>query len=101
MTKQELIDRVHRKRGAGLTKKAVTEIIDGVFTELGDYFVKSKVTKAATPRFTYPGFGTFSKKRRNARTGRHPRTGEPLQIPASNTISFAVGSELKALMNGE
>lgn len=103
MTKQELIDRVYRKRGvpAGVTKKAVGEIIDGVFAELGDYFIKSKVTRNNTPRFTYPGFGTFAKKKRVARTGRHPQTGKPIQIPATTTVAFAVGSELKSLLNGE
>src|SRR5690606_24544059 len=47
MTKRELIDRVYRKRGvpAGVTKRAVGEIIDGVFAELGDYFIRTKVTK--------------------------------------------------------
>lgn len=101
MTKQELIELVYRKRGipAGITKKAVSDVIDAVFDELGDYFVKAKVTKNSTPRFTYPGFGTFSKKRREARTGRHPQTGEPIEISATNTIAFAVGSRLKELMN--
>ena len=63
MTKQELIDLIYRKRGVqnGLTKKAVADIVDGVFAELGDYFVKAKVPrKGRAPRFTYPGFGTFS-----------------------------------------
>ena len=103
MTKQELIDRVYRKRGlpAGVTKKAVGEIIDGVFSELGDYFIKTRLTKRTTPRFTYPGFGTFAKKKKSPRTGRHPRTGKPIEIPGSNTVSFAVGSELKSLLNGD
>jgi nucleoid DNA-binding protein len=102
MTKQELIERVYRKFGApgGLTKKAVAEIIDGAFAELGDYFVKSKVTRNGTPRFTYPGFGTFAKRKREARTGRHPQTGELIRIPAGHTLAFAAGSELKSLMNG-
>jgi nucleoid DNA-binding protein len=101
MTKQELIERVYRKQGktADLTKKAVTDIIDSVFEELSDYFVKEKVTKKSTPRFTFPGFGTFAKKRRGARTGRHPQTGAPLEIPASDTITFSIGSDLKATMN--
>jgi DNA-binding protein HU-beta len=102
MTKQELIDRVYRKRGLpeGITKKAVAEIVDGVFAELGDYFIKSRVTKNHTPRFTYPGFGTFAKKKRTARTGRHPQTGKPIKIPAANTLQFNAGSELKSLLNG-
>jgi len=103
MTKQELIDRIYRKRGerGGLTKKAVAEIVDGVFSELGDYFVKTKVTRRTVPRFTYPGFGSFVKKKRGARTGRHPQTGKPIKIPAANTLTFAVGSELKSLLNGK
>jgi nucleoid DNA-binding protein len=102
MTKQELIDRVYRRHGApgGVTKKAVSEIIDGVFAELGDYFIKAKVTRNANPRFTYPGFGTFAKKKRVARVGRHPQTGAPIKIPQANTLSFAVGAELKSLLNG-
>ncbi len=101
MTKQELIERVYKKRGepAGLTKKACADIVDGVFAELGDYFVKTRVTKKTTPRFTYPGFGTFSKRKRAARPGRHPQTGQTLKIPAANTVAFAVGSELKQLLN--
>ena len=102
MTKQELIERVYRKYGAraGLTKKAVAEVVDGAFAELGDYFIKSKVTRNHAPRFSYPGFGSFAKRQRKARTGRHPQTGELIKIPAGHTVAFAVGSELKSLMNG-
>ena len=64
MTKAELIERVHKARGKELMKKQVTEIIDGVFKELGNYFVKQRVTKSGAPKFTYPGFGTFTKKKR-------------------------------------
>jgi DNA-binding protein HU-beta len=102
LTKQELIDRIYRKRGLqnGLTKKAVGEIVDGVFAELGDYFIKTKVTKKGpTPRFTYPGFGTFSKRRRAARVARHPRTGDSIQIPETETVAFNAGSDLKELLN--
>lgn len=103
MTKQELIDRVYRKHGSSknLTKKAVGEIIDGAFAELGDYFIKTKITRNHSPRFTYPGFGTFAKKRRSARMGRHPQSGETIEIPATNTVMFTVGSTLKDLLNRE
>ena len=67
MTKAELIERVHKARGKELTKKQVAEIIDGVFKELGDFFVKQRITKSNTPKFTYPGYGTFTKKKRKAR----------------------------------
>jgi DNA-binding protein HU-beta len=103
MTKQELIDRVYRKRGepAGLTRKAVADIVDGAFAELGDYFVKGRPTRGQKIRFTYPGFGTFAKRKRKPRTLRHPQTGKPIKIPASDTLVFTTGSELKSLLNGK
>lgn len=45
------------------------------------------------------GFGTFSVAKRAARTGRNPQTGKPLQIPASRTVKFSVGSKLKEAVN--
>jgi DNA-binding protein HU-beta len=102
MTKQELIDRIYRKRGLthGLTKKQVADILDGVFAELGDYFIKNRVSRTGNgPRFTYPGFGTFAKRRRPERDGVHPQTGAPIKIPAQQTVSFAVGSDLRSLLN--
>ena len=101
MTKQELIEKVASTPGLppDLTKKAVGVLVDAVFAELGDYFVKAKVTKRQTPRFTYPGFGTFTKKRKNGRSGRHPQTGAPIVIPPSVTVSFVPGLELKAFLN--
>jgi DNA-binding protein HU-beta len=99
MTKAELIERIYNARGKELTKKQVSEIIDGVFSELADYFVKARTTRGAKPKFTYPGFGTFTKKRRKARKGRNPKTGEPMKIPPSVSVSFAPGQELKQRLN--
>ena len=45
------------------------------------------------------GFGTFKSKRREARQGRNPRTGETIQIQASNVPSFKAGKALKAALN--
>jgi nucleoid DNA-binding protein len=100
MTKQELIKRVARTPGLGpLSQKAVGALVDAVFSELGGYFVHAKATRRATPRFTYPGFGTFTKKRRHKRNGRNPRTGATIEIPESNTIAFSPGQELRAALN--
>lgn len=41
------------------------------------------------------GFGSFSVRPRAARTGRSPRTGETIQIPASNAVGFKAGKALK------
>jgi nucleoid DNA-binding protein len=101
MTKQELIERIYRTKGLPpeLTKKTVAQIVDALFAEIGDYFVRSKVTRAAAPKLTYPGFGTFTKRKRTARVGRNPQTGEPITIPSAFTLAFALGQDLKALLN--
>ena len=41
------------------------------------------------------GFGTFEVKERAARTGKNPRTGEAIEIPASKVPSFKAGAALK------
>ena len=46
-----------------------------------------------------PGFGTFSVRQRNASKGRNPRTGEPIQIPASKLPKFKAGKILKEALN--
>jgi nucleoid DNA-binding protein len=115
MTKQELIERVAQRldrdrgparEGAELHKKTVALVIESVFAELGEYFIKarpkskakSKASKQA-PRFTYPGFGTFTKKEKRARVGRDPRSGEAIEIPAKTTVGFQPGQDLKAELN--
>ncbi len=101
MTKAELIEAIYKKKGLSnnLTKKAVTEIVEAVFDEITDYFVKQRVTKNNKPKFTYPGFGTFTKKKRGARKGRNPQTGEALKIPAAQGVSFAPGTQFKSRLN--
>ena len=46
-----------------------------------------------------PGLGTFATSDRKARTGRNPRTGEPIQIPASRTVRFKAGKDLRTSLN--
>lgn len=99
MTKAELIEEVHRTYGRELTKKQVGEIIDGVFATMSDYFVKTRVTRGHTPKLTYPGFGTFKKKKKKARKGRNPKTGEPMKIPSTTSVTFSPGQEMKRRLN--
>ena len=46
------------------------------------------------------GWGTFEVTERKATTGRNPRTGDVLNIPASKRVVFRVGSKLKEAVNG-
>ena len=50
-------------------------------------------------KVSWPGFGSFSTSKRQARTGRNPRTGEPVQIAASTAMKFSPSSTLKAALN--
>ena len=83
MTKADLIERVakHKDVPRELTKKAVAQMLDAIFMELGDFFIRSRGGRKAA-RFSYPRFGTFSKRRRNARSVRNPQNGEPMSFPS-------------------
>ena len=90
MTKAELIEFI--AENADLTKadagRALEATIEGIVTGLKR---KNKVTLV--------GFGTFSAKRREARTGRNPQTGAPVKIPAHVAPSFKAGNKLKDSLN--
>jgi len=88
MTKAELIEAVHENSGEGLSRRAVSELIESVFSEIGKSIRKQG-------RFVVPGFGTFSLKRRKGRIGRNPRTGAELKIAPSKTVGFKPAPELK------
>lgn len=82
MTKAELIGAVHEQAGLpDITKKTTGELIDALFDALKDAIAKDG-------RFSYPGFGTFTVKKRKARTGHNPRTGATIKIGASKTVGF-------------
>jgi DNA-binding protein HU-beta len=49
---------------------------------------------------TLVGFGTFEVRKRAARTGRNPKTGEALKIKAAKVPAFKAGATLKAAVNG-
>ena len=88
MTKAELIEAV-AKTNKNLSKKAVAEIMDATFDTMAK-------TLKREGRITYPGFGTFSVRKRKARTGRNPQTGETIKIKASRTVGFKPAPALKA-----
>ncbi len=88
MTKAELIEVVTEKAGGTLTKKAAGELVDNLFDVL------SKTIKKEG-RFSYPGFGTWSVRKRSARKGRNPQTGAQITIKASKTVGFRPAKELK------
>lgn len=87
MTKAELLEAIARTNG-DLTKKQVAKMVDAVFTT-----VASAIKKDG--EFSYPGFGSFRIRKRKARTGRNPQTGETMKIKASKTVGFKPARALK------
>lgn len=89
MTKAELVEQVVKaNKSMNLSKKAASEFIDVVFGAVGQAIKKDA-------RFSYPGFGTFTVKKRAARSGRNPRTGDTIKIKASKTVGFKPAPGLK------
>ena len=90
MNKQDLIDFVATK--TGLTKKDSGQAVDATFDGI---IAGLKASKDA--RFV--GFGSFNVQATPARKGRNPRTGEEIDISATNRITFKAGKEFKAAVN--
>ena len=90
MNKAELVDAVATK--ADLSRSDAGSAVEAVFDTITNTLQKGDSVSLV-------GFGTFSVKRRAARTGRNPRTGEPLQIPATNAPGFKAGKGLKDAVN--
>jgi DNA-binding protein HU-beta len=90
VNKAELVDKIAEQ--AGLNKaeaeRALNAFIDSV-----------QGAVAADDKVTLPGFGSFSRSSRAARTGRNPRTGEPVQIAASKGVKFSAGAAFKSAVN--
>jgi DNA-binding protein HU-beta len=78
--------------GSGLSKADSAKAVDGVFDS-----ITSALQSGADVRLV--GFGTFSVSDRKATTGRNPRTGEAIQIPASKQPKFKAGKGLKSAVN--
>lgn len=90
MNKNDLIAAV--ADSTGLSKADSAKAVDGVFDS-----ITTSLKKGTEVRLV--GFGTFSVARRKASEGRNPRTGEKIQIPASNQAKFKAGKGLKDSLN--
>ncbi len=76
----------------GLSKSDAAKAVDGITAS-----ITSALQSGTEVRLV--GFGTFSVSHRNATTGRNPRTGERIQIAATNVPKFKSGKALKAAVN--
>ena len=90
MNKQDLVAKVADK--ADISKQKAAQAVDAVIDA-----IKASLKKGDDVRLV--GFGSFTVTKRAATTGRNPRTGEPIKIPASKRPKFTAGKELKEAVN--
>lgn len=89
MTKAQLAEKVAEK--TGLTKKQANKAVDAVFSIITAAISK----KPDAEPVSIPGFGKFAVRQRPERTVRNPRTGEPIEKPATIVPVFRAASALK------
>lgn len=90
MNKNDLVDAVAER--TGLARSDAARAIEAVLGAVTDAL-------KAGDAVALSGFGSFVAKTRAARTGRNPRTGETLSIPASRAPAFKAGKALKDALN--
>lgn len=90
MNKTELIDSI--AEAADLPKASAARALDAAVDAITNALKEGDSVSLV-------GFGTYTVKHREARTGRNPQTGEPIEIKAAKVPSFKAGKALKDAVN--
>lgn len=90
MNKNDLIARVSDATGA--SRSDATRLVEATFDAITTALKEGDEVRLV-------GFGTFAVSQRAATTGRNPRTGEEIQIPAVKQPKFKAGKQLKDAVN--
>lgn len=91
MNKKELIDSI--ASATGESRRTVTNVFEETLNQI------QRVVKKGE-RVSIPGFGTFERRARSARTARNPRTGEEIKVKASKVPAFKAGTGFKDFVSG-
>ena len=89
MNKSELVEVAAKE--AGITKAAAKKVLTAVVGAVVQAVAKGDSV-------TLVGFGTFKSAKRAARTGKNPKTGATLKIPATTVPKFTAGTAFKAVV---
>jgi integration host factor subunit alpha len=92
VTKQQLIESI--QNGTEFSKKQSTELVESVIEYIAGSLEKGEDVLIS-------GFGKFQVKEKNARRGRNPSTGEPMNIPERKVVTFKLSGNLKEKLNGK
>jgi DNA-binding protein HU-beta len=86
MTKEQLVARIAKE--ANISKRQANEAVKTFFDSVTGTLKRGQ-------KASFVGFGTFSTTKRKARTGRNPRTGASIKIPAARIPKFRPGKALR------
>lgn len=89
MNKSDLVDVI--ASSAEISKSSANHVLDDILKSIGSALSKGDIV-------TLMGFGTFSVRKRAARIGRNPKTGQPIDIKATNVLGFKAGTSLKQII---
>lgn len=92
MTRNELIDALALRRG--LPRSTAEELVAVVLGELTNQLAEGA-------RVELRGFGTFQVRQYEGYTGRNPRTGDPIDVPAKRLPHFKPGKRLREVIDTE
>lgn len=90
MTKADLVEQVANE--AEMTKKDAEQLVEIIFESIIDALNRGE-------KIELRGFGSFRVRQRGSRSGRNPKTGESVSIPAKSIAYFKPGKELKEVIN--
>lgn len=91
MIRSELVQKLSQEN-PDLSLQTIDKIVDMVFKSIVDRL-------ASGGRVELRGFGAFTTRARDARTGRNPRTGEEVSVPAKRVPHFKPGKEMRERLN--
>ena len=92
MIRSELIQKI-ADENPHLYQRDVERIVNTIFEEIIDAMARGD-------RVELRGFGAFSVKKRDARTGRNPRTGATVEVSSKHIPYFKTGKQLREKLNG-
>ena len=93
MTKSKLVRRMAELH-PHLQRSDVERVVETIFTSIGEALARGA-------RIELRGFGSFTIRHREARTGRNPRTGVRVEVPRRSSPYFRIGKHLHARLNKE
>lgn len=90
MTKADLVEQVASE--AEMTKKDAEQLVEVIFESIINALNRGE-------KIELRGFGSFRVRQRGSRSGRNPKTGAGVSIPAKSVAYFKPGKELKEVIN--